>query len=77
MSALEQVKHFIVFALVDRETIGGKNDVDMQSIPPLWPPPAQGVVVEDGVYEAALVPVTSIALVTSRIIKVTSVANPM
>lgn len=53
------------------------TDVDIQSVPPIWPPPAQGAVVEDGVYEAASVPVTSIALVTSRIIKVTSVANPM
>lgn len=53
------------------------TDVDVQSVPPFWPPPAQGVVVEDGVYEGASVPVTSFALVTSRIIKVTSVANPL
>ena len=49
------------------------TDIDIQSVTPLWPPPAQGVVVNGGVYEGATVPVTSIALVTSRTIKVTSV----
>lgn len=53
------------------------TDIDIQSVPPLWPPPAQGVVVNDGVYEGVTVPVTSIALVTSRTIKVTSVDNLM
>ena len=53
------------------------TDIDIQSVPPLWPPPAQGVVVNDGVYEGATVPVTSIALVTSRTIKVMFVDNLM
>jgi hypothetical protein len=51
------------------------TDIDIQHVPPLWPPPAQSVVVHDGVYEAVTVPVTSIALVTSRTIKVTFVDN--
>jgi len=70
MAAREQVKHFLVLALVDRETIGHGNDMDIQPVPPLWPPPAQGVVVHDGAYKAVTVPVTSIALVTSRSIKI-------
>ncbi|KAN0134981.1 DSHCT (NUC185) domain containing protein [Lactarius tabidus] len=70
-AAREQVKHFSVLALVDRETIGEENDIDIQSVlPPLWPPPAQGAVVNDGVYKGATVPATSIALVTSRTIKI-------
>ncbi|KAF8272987.1 antiviral helicase [Lactarius quietus] len=69
-AAREHVKYFSVLALVDRETIGEGKDIDIQSVPPLWPPPAQGVVVNDGVYEGVAVPVTSIALVTSRTIKI-------
>ncbi|KAI9444948.1 antiviral helicase [Lactarius indigo] len=66
----EKVKHFFVLALVGRETDEEVEDVDVQSIPPLWPPPPQGAVVKDGVYKALQVPVTSIALVTSRTIKI-------
>ena len=67
----------VLFEEISQRRAHSLTDVDLQSVPPLWPPPAQGVVVEDGVYEAASVPVTSIALVTGRTIKVTSVANPM
>jgi antiviral helicase SKI2 len=45
-------------------------DVDVQAVPPHWPPLAQNLAVEDGEYELSVVPVTSIALVTSRILKV-------
>lgn len=45
-------------------------DEDEQAVPPQWPPSAQNLVVDDGVYELAVVPVTSIALVTSRTLKV-------
>jgi antiviral helicase SKI2 len=45
-------------------------DVDEQAVPPEWPPLAQNLVVKDGVYELTVVPVTSIALVTSRTLKV-------
>ncbi|KAI9511739.1 antiviral helicase [Russula earlei] len=44
--------------------------VDAHAVPPRWPPSAQSLMVEVGVYELAVVPVTSIALVTSRIFKV-------
>ncbi|KAI9462301.1 antiviral helicase [Lactarius psammicola] len=67
----EQVKHFFVLVLVGREAIEViEEEEDIQSVPPLWPPPPQGAVVKDGVYKAMSVPVTSIALVTSRTIKI-------
>ncbi|KAH9004181.1 antiviral helicase [Lactarius hatsudake] len=68
----EHVKHLFVLALADpaSETNEEVEDVDMQSIPPLWPPPPQGAVVKGGVYKGLRVPVTSIALVTSRTIKI-------
>jgi hypothetical protein len=50
-------------------------DVDVQAVPPHWPPSAQDLVVEDGVYELIDVPITSIALVTSRTLKVTRLVN--
>jgi len=49
--------------------------MDAQAVPPQWPLLAQTLVVEDGEYELAVVPMTSIALVTGRILKVTTVAN--
>jgi hypothetical protein len=50
-------------------------DVDVQTVPPHWPPSAQDLVVEDGVYELIDVPITSIALVTNRTLKVMQVRN--
>jgi antiviral helicase SKI2 len=48
-------------------------DVDAQAVPPQWPPAAQSLVIEDGVYEVCPIPMTSIALVTSRTLKVITV----
>jgi hypothetical protein len=45
-------------------------DMDVQAVPPHWPPSAQDLVVEGGVYQLTEVPITSIALVTSRTLKV-------
>lgn len=45
-------------------------DEDEQAVPPQWPPSAQNLVVDDGAYELSIIPVTSIALVTSRTLKV-------
>jgi hypothetical protein len=50
-------------------------DVDVQAVPPHWPPSAQDLVVEDGVYDLIDVPITSIALVTNRTLKVMRPAN--
>jgi len=66
----EQVKYFHVLSRVDSETKMGQNDMDVQAVPPQWPPLAQNLVVKDGVYELTVVPVTSIALVTSRPLKI-------
>ena len=52
-------------------------DVDLQAVPPLWPPSAQDLVVENGVYELCEVPITSITLATSRTLKVMRVSNLM
>jgi hypothetical protein len=49
-------------------------DMDVQAVPPHWPPSAQDLVVEDGMYELTDVPITSIALVTSRTFKVMRLA---
>ncbi|KAI0004078.1 antiviral helicase [Russula compacta] len=68
--AREQVKYFFVLALVNSDTKTDKNNVDTQAVPPRWPPSAQDLVVEDGVYQVTDVPVTSIALVTSRTLKI-------
>ncbi len=50
-------------------------DVDVQAVPPQWPPSAQDLVVENGVYELSEVPITSIALVTTRTLKVMRLAD--
>jgi len=45
-------------------------DVDNQMVLPLWPPKAESMIVEDGVYELRAVLTTSISFVTSCTIKV-------
>ena len=45
-------------------------DIDSQVVPPRWPLQPQTLVVEGGVYELIAVPLTSIAIVTSRTLKV-------
>ncbi|KAG6911376.1 hypothetical protein DXG01_001047 [Tephrocybe rancida] len=67
---LEKVKTFYVLALVSAETKSGDHDVDNQTIPPYWPPTPESLVVSDGIYELRAVPLTSVALVTNRSIKV-------
>ncbi|KAI0068005.1 antiviral helicase [Artomyces pyxidatus] len=61
---------YFVLALVDNATKSGKNDVDAASVTPRWPPRPHSLVVENGTYELTPVPVTSIAFVTSRSVKV-------
>lgn len=45
-------------------------DIDPLQIPPLWPPKAADVQVEEGAYDPRAVPITSICFVTEKIIKV-------
>lgn len=46
------------------------TDVDLQSVPPRVLPTPQSLAVQDGVYDLRFVPLTSISMVTSRMIKV-------
>lgn len=69
-SVLEKTKIYYILALVDQNTKYAKQDIDPQAVLPCWPLLPQSLVVEDGVYELRAVPVTSIALLTNRTIKV-------
>ncbi|KAI0323105.1 antiviral helicase [Amylostereum chailletii] len=66
---IENVKYYWVLALVSPETKDGKQNVDVQGLPPRWPPDPESLMFSDGVYELAAVPLTSISLVTNRTIK--------
>lgn len=48
------------------------SDVDSQAIPPQWPPTPESLRVDDGVYELRAVPLTSITLVTNKVVKVST-----
>lgn len=50
--------------------LGLPLDIDSQAVPPKWPLQPQTLMVERGVYELIAVPLTSIAVVTSRTLKV-------
>ncbi|EGO31119.1 ATP-dependent RNA helicase [Serpula lacrymans var. lacrymans S7.9] len=63
-------RRFFALALVDQSTKSGEFDVDEQSVPPHWPPTPASLHAENATYEVRSVPLASIALVTSRIIKV-------
>lgn len=67
---LSKVRTYYVLALVDPATKSGDFDINMEAIPPTWPPEANSLPVDDAVYELAAVPLTSISLVTARTIKV-------
>lgn len=45
-------------------------DVDIEAVPPMWPLTPSSLNVEAGVYELRAVPFSSIAMITSRVIKV-------
>jgi hypothetical protein len=45
-------------------------DIESQAIPPRWPPVPSSLAVAEGVYQLITVQSTSIALVTSRTVKV-------
>ncbi|PFH52329.1 hypothetical protein AMATHDRAFT_57402 [Amanita thiersii Skay4041] len=64
------MKTYHVLAFVDTEARSGNNDVDIQTIPPRWPPEPDTLSVKDGVYELVTVPLTSISFVTHKVVKV-------
>ena len=47
-------------------------DVDGQAIPPRWPPRPESLLVDEPIYDLTPIPLTSIAMVSSRSIKVGS-----
>ncbi|KAL5534027.1 hypothetical protein ACEPAG_487 [Sanghuangporus baumii] len=65
----DNIKTFFVLVLSDKEGKRRKINPDAQPVPPLWPPEAASLVIEDFVYEYAAVPLSSISLVTSRTLK--------
>ncbi|PSS29697.1 hypothetical protein PHLCEN_2v2845 [Hermanssonia centrifuga] len=69
-SGREKLKIYDILALVDKDTKDGKRDIDDESMPPFWPPEPTSLVVEDGTYDLRPVPLTSIAFVTNRILKI-------
>lgn len=69
-SRINQAKTYFILALVSADVKSGNRDVDNQMVLPLWPPKAESMIVEDGVYELRAVLTTSISLVTSCTIKV-------
>ena len=46
------------------------SDVDIEAVPPMWPLAPSSMKIEGGVYELRAVPFSSIAMITSRVIKV-------
>ncbi|EIW64030.1 antiviral helicase [Trametes versicolor FP-101664 SS1] len=66
----EKVKLYYVLALVSPETRQGETDVDAQGVPPQWPPRPESLLVDEPTYDLTPIPLSSIAMVTSRSIKV-------
>ncbi len=48
-------------------------DVEADTLPPVWPIDPASLVVDDPVYEPLAVPLSSIAMVTDRVLKVSSI----
>ncbi|GEM08547.1 antiviral helicase SKI2 [Rhodotorula toruloides] len=68
---IDSTKQFFVLAFVSPEIRSGRHDVPAESVPPRWPPRPSPVTDPSSLtYELAIVPLTSIALVTSLALKV-------
>lgn len=68
----EKVKTYFVLAYVHPDMKTGDHDLDTGAVPPIatWPIVLPDASIENGVYELRIVPLTSIAWVTSQIQKV-------
>ncbi|TNY19936.1 translation repressor [Rhodotorula diobovata] len=67
---LDPTKQFFVLAFVPPEIREGKHDVAADAVPPRWPPrPSSTVPASELTYELAVVPLTSISLVTTYTLK--------
>ncbi|KAF8910025.1 ATP-dependent RNA helicase [Gymnopilus junonius] len=69
---LNKMRTYFVLAWVDPDTKGGKRGkyVDAEAVPPLWPIAPDSLFIDFGVYELRLVPLSSIVMVTNRMIKI-------
>ncbi|KAF9270829.1 ATP-dependent RNA helicase [Marasmius fiardii PR-910] len=66
-----KVRTYLVLAVVDEDKkFSRRMDKDPQAIPPRWPPETNSLVVDKPTYELRTVPLSSIALVTDRVIQV-------
>ncbi|KAK4057847.1 Antiviral helicase ski2 [Microbotryomycetes sp. JL221] len=67
---IDQTRQFYVLAFAHPDVRACKNDVPTESVAPRWPPHPPTKMEEPLTYELAIVPITSIMLVTSTTIKV-------
>ncbi|PPQ90945.1 hypothetical protein CVT25_008256 [Psilocybe cyanescens] len=67
---LAKVKTYFVLAWVHPNTKSGKEDIESEAVSPVWPLTPESLKIESGVYELTAVPLTSIAMVSNRIIQV-------
>ncbi|KAI5480335.1 antiviral helicase SKI2 [Pseudohyphozyma bogoriensis] len=65
---IDSTKQFYVLAFVPPEIRAGKLDVAADAVPPRWPPKPQST--PGLTYDLAIVPLTSISLITSTTMKV-------
>ncbi|KAJ3556495.1 hypothetical protein NM688_g1996 [Phlebia brevispora] len=67
---VEKVALYDVVALVDMNTKLKKIDDNVETLPPIWPPEPSMLTVENDVtHDLRTVPLTSIALVTDKVVK--------
>ncbi|SGY79528.1 BQ5605_C008g05156 [Microbotryum silenes-dioicae] len=68
---IDPTKQFFVLAFVPPEIRAGHNDLAADAVPPRWPPrPHAASTGQELTYELAIVPITSISLVTASTMKV-------
>ncbi|CAA7264771.1 unnamed protein product [Cyclocybe aegerita] len=67
---LAKGRTYFVLAWVHPDTKSKKQDIEAQVVPPMWPISPTSLIVENGVYELTAVPLSSIAIVTAKTIKI-------
>ncbi|GAA5870547.1 hypothetical protein JCM8547_002045 [Rhodosporidiobolus lusitaniae] len=67
---IDPTKQFYILAFVPPEIRAGTNDVSADAVPPRWPPRPSFSTDQELTYELAIVPLTSISLVTNLTLKV-------
>ncbi|KAJ3509694.1 hypothetical protein NLJ89_g5085 [Agrocybe chaxingu] len=67
---LAKGRTYFVLAWVHPDTKSKKQDIEAPIVPPIWPISPTSLIVENGVYELTVVPLSSIAIVTAKTIKI-------